>query len=105
MRPEGRGCSFSLTTLFLGFGIGFDIPQQARVESHRRQHAEDDYSAKGQDARPRCHGSQGLGLYQGHQDGHDIDIEHRPSSDQFQQAIQAGMLERLTLAAPLYSQQ
>src|SRR5882672_1210689 len=77
------------------------VPDEARIETHRRQHGEHHDRGEGKRAGPGVDRRQGLRLDERDQDRGHIDVEHRPASDQLDDAVEARALARLPGRAQL----
>src|SRR5499433_430378 len=66
------------------------IPDETRVERHRRQHGQDDHGGEEDHARAGLHGHERLQLHERDGKRVDEDVEHRPTPDDLHQTIEAG---------------
>src|SRR5262249_37613939 len=66
------------------------IPDETGVEGHRRQHGQDDHRGEENHTRAGLHGHERLQLHERHGERIDEHVEHRPASDDLDQAIEPG---------------
>src|SRR5574338_41503 len=80
---SGRGGASGIVVLH-------GIPDQARVEAHRRKHRQYHHGAKGQCPGGRLDAGQRIELHQRCQHGDHIYVQHGPFAHQFHQAVELG---------------
>src|SRR5215468_462731 len=64
------------------------IPDETGVEGHRRQHGQDHHGGEEDHARTGLHGHERLQLYERHGEGIDEHIQHRPATNDLDEAIE-----------------
>src|SRR5205814_6609762 len=78
------------------------IPDQARIEAHRRHHRQHHHRAEGERRRAGAHGGERAELHHRDEQRDDEDVEHRPAADRFDQPIEARALRLLRCPGELH---
>src|ERR1700687_5629321 len=85
----GRSARSGSSAMRTWVGVGA-VPDQAWVEGLRREHGQHHHCGEEQYAGTGRYRHQWLELHQGHGEGVDKYVEHRPSADELHHAIESG---------------